>query len=588
MTEDRNKIPQKKKQAQEALAQQRRDILSLAPEASLDAVVNHPLPVTLVQSFAEEDLYLLVHTIGLDDAVPVLAMASNEQWEYFLDMEMWQRDRMDPVATTQWLDRLLKADPDRFTHWIVHDQCDNLVFYLKNNIDVFVREHDQDPSDLGDGFHTEDHTYYVRPKPFAAKTDEQKLAIEERDQFLKDLLKRISVYDYQMYTAMLSESSSLIPAEMEEELYRLRNVRLAEKGFLPHEEAVGIYQPLDEVTFFQRPEKTADDVGGRILETYPWPTDASAATNEGDLFARTLAQIKNEGLLLGLQTEFAGLCNQIIAADQLRVKDKRILDKVVAKTGGYISIGLEKLAALATEHPPYACANLVSRHYLSDLFRVGYGCALTLKWKADRWVKTSWFSGNKLPISFWGEDGMGLLGGLLIKKPLYFDNYATGDTLYREFASLADIDRTDQGLKEIIAFDDIFSLIAAGLHIPENVRVRFLTHHSLLLTLWANHYLDIGTAGRTLARVPMSRFKSFFRGLWSPDKQPRKVNDAAKSHFLEWLAVGSGLHQQEITDRMGPALDKLFHEIETELGQVEEKDIDPRFVVHFLLSSEEE
>ena len=40
------------------------------------------------------------------------------------------------------------------------------------------------------------------------------------------------------------ESVSLIPSEIEEELFRLRNVRLAEKGFLPFHEAVGVYQPL--------------------------------------------------------------------------------------------------------------------------------------------------------------------------------------------------------------------------------------------------------------------------------------------------------------------------------------------------------
>ena len=41
-----------------------------------------------------------------------------------------------------------------------------------------------------------------------------------------------------------SMASVVIPAEAEEEAFRQRNVRLAEKGLLPFEEAVGIYQPL--------------------------------------------------------------------------------------------------------------------------------------------------------------------------------------------------------------------------------------------------------------------------------------------------------------------------------------------------------
>ncbi|PQP33594.1 hypothetical protein C6A37_12120, partial [Desulfobacteraceae bacterium SEEP-SAG9] len=51
-------------------------------------------------------------------------------------------------------------------------------------------------------------------------------------------------FDHSIYQNVLLESSSIIPAELEEEAYRLRNVRLGEKGFLPFDEAISIYQPL--------------------------------------------------------------------------------------------------------------------------------------------------------------------------------------------------------------------------------------------------------------------------------------------------------------------------------------------------------
>ena len=66
------------------LAAERRRILSLTPEQALDAIAENPLPVTLVQSFSEEDLYFLVHHIGPDDALPILGLASNDQWEYLV------------------------------------------------------------------------------------------------------------------------------------------------------------------------------------------------------------------------------------------------------------------------------------------------------------------------------------------------------------------------------------------------------------------------------------------------------------------------------------------------------------------------
>jgi len=41
---------------------------------------------------------------------------------------------------------------------------------------------------------------------------------------------------------VLLEATHVIPAETEEEELRWRNVRLAEKGFLAFDEAIGIYQ----------------------------------------------------------------------------------------------------------------------------------------------------------------------------------------------------------------------------------------------------------------------------------------------------------------------------------------------------------
>ena len=111
------KSPQAKRLArQQALALDRRRVLTLPPEKALTLVADHPYPVTLVQSMAAEDFYFLVHAIGTEDSRPILALASNEQWEYLLDMETWQRDHLAPHEMTLWLERLLKADPDRFTH----------------------------------------------------------------------------------------------------------------------------------------------------------------------------------------------------------------------------------------------------------------------------------------------------------------------------------------------------------------------------------------------------------------------------------------------------------------------------------------
>jgi hypothetical protein len=564
-----------KEDREKALAADRKRILNLSPEKALDAIAEHPYPVTLVQSMADEDLYFLVHHIGPDDALPVLAMASNEQWEYLMDIEGWEKDHLHPHQMTQWLARLLKADPDRFTHWIVNKKQEETVLYLFRNIQLHIREYEQDPAEIGDDYSTEDQTHYVRMHPYPKELQKQQ---EERDRFIKDLLNRLSVYDYTYYRDLLLASSGVIPAEAEEELFRQRNNRLAEKGLLPFDEAIGVYQPLNAADLANLSPKT-DRFEGRIVDTYPFPIATETPGEKDNLFARTLAQIHDTQALEKLQAEFAGLCNQVISADQRRIRDRQALDSIVHKVGGYISIGLEKTAAEDTDAHPYGHAARLQRHLLSDLFRVGYGCALSLKWRADKWHKASWYAHCGLPISFWGEHLTGILGGLLLKKPLYYNQYEEGE-LYREFVTLAEIDESETQLNQMIAFDDLLSLMAIEIGTLRSDLL--VTYENLLLTLWANHYLNMEGDPQSPRLLNKAQFGRLFDEIWQEGTQPRKISDAIREIFLNWLADTSGLTPYEISDRMAPALERLFGRIEDELGAVRKKDLDPRFNTLFL------
>jgi hypothetical protein len=578
MNDTAKSLKSQKKERAEALALERRKILAMTPEKALEAIADHPYPVTLVQSMAEEDLYFLIHHIGPDDALPVLGLASNQQWEFLTDMEGWQADRMNSHAMTQWLHRLLQADADRFTHWITGEKKEDFAFYLHRNIMVHIREYDQEPGDIGDDFFSEDGVHYVRLRPYP---EENKPLQKERDQFLTDLLKRISVFDYTRNRNLLMESMALIPAEAEEELYRLRNVRLAEKGLIPLEEAVGVYQPLKASDLDARRLKP-EQFTGRLVDTYPLAIEPDQQTSESDLFAQTLRLIHDRAALQHLQAEFAGLCNQVIAADQKKIRERQTLEEVVRKVTGYISIGLERIKAEDDTSGPYAYADLVQSHFLGDIFRVGYGCALALKWKAGKWQRAAWFTGQGLTLSFWGELQMGVLGGLLIKKPLYYNDLGAGP-LYREFKTMADITRTETVLNTVIAFDDLLSLM--DIELGAVGRYGFLSYQNLILTLWANHHLGLAGTGKAPVPMALEQFKRFFKELWEVGPKPRRISDTMRELFLEWLAQRSNLGTFEVTDRMAPALDQLFEAVEQELGAVQASNLDPRFIQMFLIST---
>ena len=566
------------------LAQERREIVLLPPEKAVERILNASQPTALVHSFPEEDFYLLIQDIGRQDSLPILSLATDKQWEYLLDIDLWVKDRINIKSLTTWLDLLNRADPKRCINWMVDRKTDLLEYYLHNNIEVKLREHDQDPGEFGDEFFTHDNIYYVRlhKSPLIVDPEDgEALDIEEEQQqeFITQLIAGLADFDHIKYQKILLEAANVIPAETEEEAYRRRNVRLAEKGFLPFEEAIRIYQPLKPTDL-----KTQAAKSFRIKlpspQLIPVPQYSNQVLDDDNLFARALSQLSTDEDIEHLQMEFAGLCNQLIAADQKPIPDRNALKEVVKKASGYINIGLERLTG-ETETPPtkqkkYPAA-FIRQYLLSDLFRVGYGQSLELKWRAEKWLSNCWFAGQGLSLTFWGEAWLGVLGGLLIKKPLFFDNYRSGK-IYREFLSLADITETENSLNDIIAFDELLSLM--NIHLAPLSSYGFLTYKNLILTLWARHVCGLS---EDLQPLDLDHFKGFFDQLGPPETKPRKISQSMRESFLNWLCTKTDLKDYEIAEKLGHVFESLFMEIESEYGAVATDDLDPRYIHLFLL-----
>lgn len=562
------------------LTRQRKELLTLPPEKTMQRILESTQPAALVHSFPEQDLFFLIHEIGAEDALPLLALASDRQWEYVLDIETWYRDRLEPAALTRWFDLLYRADARRALKWLTEQKTELLTLFLFNNIEVRVCEHDQDPSEFGEDFFTRDSVFYVRIAGplFASESELGDIERKNYRVFLTKLIQSLAAFDHVAYQALLLEAAAITPAESEEELYRLRNVRLAEKGFLPFEEAVGVYQPLTSRQLAGRNHTILPRTAAEI--NVPAPLYPSGALESGSIFSGALAGIETEAVLEQLQTEFAGLCNRIIAADFAPVHSKDDLRAVVKKANGFLSIGLETLAA-ETEANGHSVSNLsaalVQRHPLSDIFRVGYGRVLELKWRAQRWQDRSWFAGQGLSLTFWGEDWLGVLGGLLVKKPMFFDNYVSG-RMYRDFSTVDELRQAAAALDAVMACDHLLSLLA----IPPKLLTarRFLIYKNLMLTLWALDRVGCIKKDRFLTRA---EFRLFFEKLWQSNDRPRRVAEVTKQSFLSWLCGLSGMRSHEITDKLGSVLENLFLEIEEEYGQVDTADLDPRFIRLFLI-----
>jgi hypothetical protein len=569
-----------------ALRDKRKEIMALPPEQALDEILSAPLPAELVQSFSEQDLYLLVHDIGLSDALPVLALAHSDQWSYMIDAETWTRDRMETDAVTHWFKVLLLSDGKRLVKWLIKDRLDFLELYLFRNIEVIIREENEDPSDFPDGFFTVDDYFYVRvkekPDPLIVREGDEPVRQEELDEVIHALIDQILELDYTLYQAIMLEAMSVIPAETEEESFRLRSVRLAEKGFLPFDEAVEINSPLLPEQLEPKHLRHSDP-SVSAPDALLAPIAPVQAMTGRNLFTDSLERWGDKWDHDELELEFASLCNQMIAADQKIIRNKEALAQIVKKASCTISLGMEVLLETSDSADGDARRELIDRYSMKQLFRVGVGRIMNLKHQAGRLARDSWFGRNKLPLTFWGEEGLGVLGGLLLDKPVYYDNYVSG-TLYREFQSLNDVLASEKQLDDIRGYDELLSMMAPRL---DDFSGRHLTVDRLLLTLWI--HARSGKPEQSEGPVSMDDVRAWFETLWVPgcrgvDQGRGVIRDEEKQAMLAWLARRTGFTEEEISRRMGSSLEAMFQNVENEYGTVRMADLDARYLSHLCIA----
>lgn len=558
---------------------QRHEILVSESEKALELILDSRAPASLVQSFPDQDLYYLMHKIGPDDFIPILAMAKSEQWEYILDVDAWDNDRFDLEYMNKTFDLLFKADPHRLLRWVIKEKPDFFEFFLFQNMEIKIREHDQLPPSDSDDYITFDDKFYFRfpdkPQLSEEETDqdlpEQKESSESWD-LIEKMLTTLAQMDLQVFHGLLLETRVLLPSETEEEQFRLKNIRLAEKGFLPAHEAIGIYQPAKISSLAKRPENDSLKQEEFDSEMPLPPQFFSNFLQNENLFVKSL-QLFNPESVLYLELELGALINKIISADRIKLKSYEDLEKAISKACDYLNLGLEVI--LKKDKKPELAKNIIQNHFLEDIFRTGSRAGIKLKTKAVNWLKNSFMNTNNLPLSFLGEDFLAVLGGLLLDRPLYYANFSSGQ-MYTDFKTDAQITETSLILKKIIALDTVLDKLDVNV---QSFEQGVLTYKTLILTLWAKNRLDLEP---TLAPIDTEQFRKFFKAFFSrPD--PEKSDDIRFNDLNLWVCEATEIRLEDLPEEFADVLADLIKELEEEYSSVNPKDIDPRFIPHFIL-----
>jgi len=547
-----------------SVRQEVREILSLSGSVALNRILALERPEEFVRSMAHVDLYWVVKKVGEEDALPILQMASAEQWEFMLDLDLWKKDRLDLRQASDWLGLLLQADPDRLVRWLLSEGEYFNYFFLSKMLEVEHKSKDQ-MQEVEEGFTTLDGIYYLR------------ILDPEHEEVVRSLLQHLASKDYLRYQAILMGLSGAAPAEVEEEMYRRRNVRLAEDGFLPYEEAISVYTVLKKDLVKEKPPAAAGDVGFSEKEPAEAPLMPILHLSDHHLMVEAMRRSGDPLLLDRITLEFAGLCSQVFSAEGLSENTAEALEKAVRKAAGYVNVALEHWCGKDLA----LCEQILRENNLLDLFRSGFSMALQVRWETEQWLKTAWFARRGFRPAFWEEEWGATLVGVVQKRPLLFDGSGQEDP-YRAFESLEEIEKCRRTMRRLIVLDRLLETLVDRHPLQEKwSKDPLFTFHSLLFNYWARKQLGFPPG---FAPLSLDQVRDLFRLLRSDAQKPPFGMPGFKEVFVKNFMACAPDSKSDDHVLLEETLGILWDKFTEEYALVGTADLDGRFL-RFILSS---
>ena len=528
----------------------------------LDRILESESPEKLVEDFAFGDFFWLVKKIGADDSLPLLSLATDDQWQHLLDMEIWDRDHLDEEKAMAWLKRLYEADRQRTVRWLLSEGYVFAGFCLKKYIDILLREEDEETPEITEDYFTHDGVIYIGVSNEALRP------------FIEEMTKVMAGEHPGRYMAILQALPTIIPTETEEELYRLRSTRVAEQGFLPFDEALEIFSPLDEQALAAgREEKAApfdldEDESKALIPFLPL-----YQAEKGSLFEKGLSTVRDPAVMDRIRLEFAGICNTMIAAQGLSIEDSGHLVKTCREAAGYLNLAMERLC----EDDPARAGRMMVANPLLAIYRVGFGYALKLRWRAEQWRKKSWFEKSGLTPGFWGDDQGGVLAALLLKKPMFFQGLESEEPT-KSFAHAAELEEAEKVLEGLVVLDRLFSRLSEVAPLEEALFLEEdLTYLMLLFDFWSRRLLDLKAS---FSGISMDEARRLFRLLRrGEERQPYRMTGFSESFVNDFMAYAGDMEGARL---LRTTLSSLWEDFRREYESVEIGDLD-RVVSRFFL-----
>ena len=511
-----------------------------------------------------EELFFTLKEMGEDTAPEILRHARPQQVQFLLDLELWRKDRLRSDRVGPWLNRLEECGPDALRRWLHGVDLSTWALLLGSSARIRVADEDTDPFQDTPGYapFTLDGVYYVS-------------APAGMEDLIREALAMARAEDLHLYNRLVEAMMRDVDSELEEACYQERQQRLAERGFPEWEEAYSVYArlPVDRLDLL--PPRSPSPPRDPEEPAPASPRYVVALSGDApDLLLRALRRTAQSPAAEAVRSDLANLTNKVLVADGLDLAELDSFGRAMRKTAGYLSIGLEYLCGPDEE----GAARALERHWLQDLFRVGWTQVRSVQSKARRFFDKGWPSGKMERLLFLDSPLPEILDGVLRRHPLW---YAGEDEPppYQEFRTFSAVQRAAKAVEKAEFLGGyLLSMIDFRLQDLQEAGRRLdgdnLKGRTVFLTALLNSAL-----GRDFRFAPLGREEALeaLPKIWANDSPPRRARPELVESALAWSkALGSVPENRQ--EHLREFVQEAMAMLEEEFGHLAAGELpDPRF-----------
>jgi hypothetical protein len=333
-----------------------------------DALLEAPDLEAAVRALPGDELYYVLHEIGLAEGADILAAATSEQLAVVLDFAIWERDQINPAAYGEWLTAIASAPFERIGRWMKGIDSELLGLILRRGAAIYDLTQGEPPEEP-------EGTFYPTPDGFFVLDVRVSPVVDDGPDPARALITLVDAMyrtDNEFARRIIVGAIGELDAELEESAYRWRQARMADLGFADYYEALEVYRELDPATvrIGDGPARARTIVDARAEGAslrVPTALAERLGDTDGSAFSRAAQKLTAGDELDDLRFALVALTNRVLAADRIAPGDDEAVTAVLDRLLATLDLATERLAQGDDERGAAALRTVP----LARLFRLG-------------------------------------------------------------------------------------------------------------------------------------------------------------------------------------------------------------------------